>query len=77
MIWLRHQHALIPISLCLSPLQLLGLLAVCQTRLVHSWSSYTACLLCLEGFSPRYIHGSLPHLFQVFTQMSSSQWGLP
>lgn len=76
MTWLRHQHALIPISLCLSPLQLPDHLAVRQTCLVHSWSIYTACLLCLEGFSPRYVHGSLPHLFQVFTQMSSSQWGL-
>lgn len=30
----------------------------------------------LDGSSPRYLHGSLPHLQLVLAQMASFQWGL-
>lgn len=38
---------------------------------LRTWS------LCLELSSPIYSPNSLPHLLQVFTQRSSSHWGLP
>lgn len=58
-----------------TPAMLISRLLFLHNR--HPRTEGPLLVLCLEGSSPRELHGHFPPLLQIFAEMSPSYWGLP